>query len=78
MLSVRGPFGRPWPVDQVDSANVVFAAGGIGLPPLRPVILWLLAQRERRGRLVLLDSGALSPDELLFTDELEEVVTARG
>ncbi len=71
VLSVRGPFGRPWPVDQVDSANVVFAAGGIGLPPLRPVILWLLAQRERRGRLVLLYSGR-SPDELLFTDELEE------
>jgi NAD(P)H-flavin reductase len=71
VLGVRGPFGRPWPVDQVDGADVVIAAGGIGLPPLRPAILRLLARRERYGRLLLLYSGR-SPDELLFTDELEE------
>ena len=71
VLSVRGPFGRPWPVDEAEGANVVIAAGGIGLPPLRPVILRLLAQRERYRRLLLLYSGR-SPDELLFTDELED------
>ena len=71
MLSVRGPFGRPWPVDQVEGADVMIAAGGIGLPPLRPAILRLLARRERYGRLVLLYS-ARSPDELLFTDELDD------
>jgi len=71
VLSVRGPFGRPWPLDQVGGADVVIAAGGIGLPPLRPAILRLLARRERYGRLLLLYSGR-SPDELLFTDELGE------
>jgi len=71
VLSVRGPFGRPWPVDQVDGADVMIAAGGIGLPPLRPAILRLLARRERYGRLLLLYSGR-SPDELLFTEELRE------
>jgi NAD(P)H-flavin reductase len=48
----------------------VFAAGGIGLAPLRPAILWLLARRERYGRLVLLHGGR-TPDQLLYTDELE-------
>jgi NAD(P)H-flavin reductase len=71
VLTVRGPFGRPWPIDQLEGADVVIAAGGIGLPPLRPAILRLLAQRERHGRLLLLYSGR-SPDELLFTDELDE------
>ena len=71
VLSVRGPFGRPWPVDQVEGADVMIAAGGIGLAPLRSAILRLLAQRERYGRLLLLYSGR-SPDELLFTDELRE------
>jgi NAD(P)H-flavin reductase len=71
VLTVRGPFGRPWPIDQLEGADVVIAAGGIGLPPLRPAILRLLAQRERYGRLLLLYSGR-SPDELLFTGELDE------
>jgi len=71
VLSVRGPFGRPWPVHEAEGADVLIAAGGIGLPPLRPAILRLLAQRERYGRLLLLYSGR-SPDELLFTDEFED------
>ncbi len=68
-LAVRGPFGRPWPMDQLQSADVVIAAGGIGLPPLRPVILSMLANRERYGRIVLLYGGR-TPDQLLFEDEL--------
>ena len=68
-ISVRGPFGVPWPVEQVGGADVVVVAGGIGLPPLRPAILRMLARRERHGRLILLYGGR-SPDQLLFTDEL--------
>jgi NAD(P)H-flavin reductase len=43
VLGVRGPFGAPWPVQEIEGADVVLAAGGIGLPPLRPAILHLLA-----------------------------------
>ncbi len=71
VLSVRGPFGSSWPVADVEGADVVVAVGGIGLPPLRGAILRMLAQRERYGRLVLL-YGARTPDQLLFTDEIEE------
>ena len=70
VLGVRGPFGRSWPVEDAEGGDVVIAAGGIGLPPLRPAILRLLRDRERYGRLVLL-YGARTPDQLLFTDELE-------
>jgi NAD(P)H-flavin reductase len=69
VLSVRGPFGRPWPLEALEGADVVIAAGGIGLPPLRPAILRMLAHRERYGRVVLLYS-ARTPEQLLFTDEL--------
>ena len=55
--SVRGPFGRPWPVEAGEGADVVIAAGGIGLPPLRAAILRMLARRERYGRLMLLYGG---------------------
>ncbi len=68
-LGVRGPFGVPWPVEEIEGGDVVIAAGGIGLAPLRPAVLWLLARRERFGRLVLLYGGR-APDQLLYTDEL--------
>ncbi len=69
VLWARGPFGEPWPVDADGETDVVIAAGGIGLAPLRPAILSLLARRERIGRLVLLYGGR-SPEQLLYGNEL--------
>jgi NAD(P)H-flavin reductase len=71
VLGVRGPFGRPWPVEELASADVLIVAGGIGLAPLRPAILALLGERERYGRLVLLYGGR-SPEQLLYAAELRE------
>jgi NAD(P)H-flavin reductase len=68
-LGVRGPFGTAWPLPAAGGCDVVIAAGGIGLAPLRPAILSLLHRRERYGRLVLLYGGR-APDQLLFADEL--------
>jgi anaerobic sulfite reductase subunit B len=69
VLSVRGPFGRPWPVASSEGSDVLIAAGGIGLPPLRGAILRILARRERYGRLILL-CGGRTPEELMYTHEL--------
>jgi len=76
VLGVRGPFGTPWPVDEIEGEDVIVAAGGIGLAPLRPVLLELLARLDRLGRIVLLYGGR-SPDQLLYPDELAELA-ARG
>lgn len=70
VLGVRGPFGSPWPIDSLAGHDVVIGAGGIGLPPLRPAVLRMLARRSHYGRLVLLYGGR-SPDQLLYGDELE-------
>jgi NAD(P)H-flavin reductase len=67
-LWVRGPFGRAWPIEELEGADVVVAAGGLGLPPLRPALLRLLSRRERYGRLVLL-YGARTPDQLVFAEQ---------
>ena len=61
---------RPWPLGAIEGDDVVIAAGGIGLAPLRPAVLALLEQRERYGRLLLLYGGR-SPDQLLYADELD-------
>jgi NAD(P)H-flavin reductase len=69
-LGVRGPFGKPWPMDEAVGADVVVVAGGLGLAPLRPALYRLFADRARYGRLVLL-YGTRSPDDILFQRELE-------
>jgi len=71
VLGVRGPFGTPWPVGQLRGMDVLIAAGGIGLAPLRPALLALLSRREDYGRLVLMYGGR-TPDQLLYADELAD------
>lgn len=68
-VGVRGPFGTPWPMDQVRGMDVVVVAGGLGLAPLRPVVYQVLAERAAFGKLVLL-AGARTPPDLLFAEEL--------
>jgi len=70
VVGVRGPFGTAWPVEAAESADIVVLAGGIGLAPLRPAIDHVLAHRERYGEVVVLYGGR-SPEELLYTAELE-------
>ena len=67
-LGLRGPFGKPWPLEALQGSDVVIVAGGIGLAPLRPVIHALLDRRNRFGRCVLL-YGARSADQLLYAAE---------
>ncbi len=71
IVGVRGPFGTSWPVDAAEGRDVVIAAGGIGLAPLRPAIYQVLADRDRFDRVVIL-YGARNPSELLFADELQD------
>ncbi len=71
VLGVRGPFGSHWPVEEAAGSDVVIVAGGIGLAPLRPVIYYLLSNREKYGRLSLV-YGARTLQDLLYKPELEK------
>jgi len=57
VLGLRGPFGTPWPITEHQGKDVVIAAGGIGLAPLRPLVARLLARR--------------APTDLLYPGEYE-------
>lgn len=70
-LGVRGPFGTVWPLAEAEGGDVVVVAGGIGLAPLRAAIEQLAANRDRYGSVALL-YGARSPDEILYSEILEE------
>jgi NAD(P)H-flavin reductase len=69
-LTIRGPYGRGWPVDRAEGADVTIVAGGLGLAPLRPVIRHFAERAEgRRVRLVI---GARSPADLSFLRDYDD------
>jgi NAD(P)H-flavin reductase len=69
-VGLRGPFGRPWPVEEAAGGDLLIVAGGLGLAPVRPAIYWALHHRERFGRVIVL-VGARSPEHMLFRRELD-------
>lgn len=72
VLGVRGPYGVGWGASDGRGGDVVIVTGGIGLAPLRPAILEVMAARESFGRVSVL-YGARTPDDVLFGDELESL-----
>jgi NAD(P)H-flavin reductase len=70
VLGVRGPYGSAWPIEELRGRDLLILAGGLGLAPLRPAILRVLANRADYGRVVIL-YGARTPADLLYRDELE-------
>jgi len=70
VVGVRGPYGTGWDVSDGRGGDVVIVAGGIGLAPLRPAVLQVLANRAAYGRVVLL-YGTRTPQDVLYAKELE-------
>lgn len=64
-ITVRGPFGTPWPLAGVTTAEVVIVAGGLGIAPLRALIEQVVATIDRFDRVTLI-YGARRPDQLLY------------
>lgn len=70
VIGLRGPFGSCWPIEKCRGKDVILVAGGIGLAPLRPVILHLLRHRDPDQELTLI-VGAREPSLLLYPDQYD-------
>ena len=66
---IRGPFGTGWP--DAEGKDLLIVAGGIGLAPVRPLILTALEHRYRHSCLGLA-YGTRTPSDLLYRDQLNE------
>jgi sulfhydrogenase subunit gamma (sulfur reductase) len=71
LVGVRGPFGHGFPIARMRGKDVIFAAGGLGLAPLRSLINQVLDERGGFGRVIIL-YGTKHPSEILFSQELQE------
>ena len=73
VLGVRGPYGNSWPFAEAAGRHVVIVAGGIGLAPLRTMLLHVLHSPAEHQGLTLL-YGSRTPADLLFRPELDRLV----
>ncbi len=70
-VGIRGPFGNGFDVEAARGKDLLFVAGGIGLPPLRSLIWNVLDERSRFGKVTIL-YGARTPTDLVYKQELQE------
>ena len=71
ILGFRGPYGNAFPLDQWQGKNLLFIAGGIGLPPLRCVI-WNAIDLRDRYKDITVVYGARTVADLVYKDELDQ------
>lgn len=71
LLGVRGPYGRPFPMEDIRNCPLLFVAGGIGLAPLRSVINFCLDIREDYGPITIL-YGSRTPYDIAFSADLDK------
>ena len=69
-MTIRGPFGNGFPVDELTGKDILIVAGGIGLCPVRSMIQYILHHRDKFGEFTLF-FGAKTPHDLLFEEDLE-------
>lgn len=70
-LGLRGPYGNAYPLDEYAGRDILVLGGGVGLAPLRSLLLALLAETKRFGRIILC-YGARTPADLIYKGELEK------
>ena len=76
-IGIRGPFGRGWPIAEAEGKQLLVIAGGLGLPPLRPVIEEGISKPGRFAGVKIL-YGARTPVDLIYTHEYSRWQAANG
>lgn len=70
-IGVRAPLGNFFPYDTMKGKKILFIGGGIGLAPLRTLILFMLDNRADYKDITVI-YGARSAADLCYKDELKE------
>ncbi|MBN1897460.1 MAG: FAD/NAD(P)-binding protein [Spirochaetes bacterium] len=70
-VGVRGPYGAGYPVKQFEGKDVLILGGGVGLAPLRSLLLTLVAQKQNYKRIILC-YGAKTPSDIIYKDQFKD------
>ena len=69
-ISIRGPFGSGFYLDDFKQKDIVIIAGGLGLVPLRSLISPIMEHKSDYG-IVHLIIGSRTPGEALFRQQIQ-------
>lgn len=68
-VGLRGPFGKGFPYENFKKKDVIIVGSGVGLAPVRTMIVRILENREDFGNVVIIGS-ALTYEDLIYKDDL--------
>ena len=74
-VGLRAPLGNFFPYAQWKGKDVFFVGGGIGMAPIRTIMLHLFDNRQEYGNLSLL-YGARSPQHMAYSYEVDSWLTS--
>jgi len=77
VIGFRGPYGNAYDLERMRGKDLVFAAGGIGFPPIRCLVWNVLAEREKYGAIVVVH-GARTAGDLIYQREMAEWAALPG
>lgn len=70
-IGVRAPLGNWFPYEKMKGKDVVIVGGGIGMAPLRTLLLYMIDNRDDYGKITVI-YGARSPQDLTYSYEFDE------
>jgi len=70
-VGVRAPLGNWFPYEGMKGRDILIIGGGIGMAPLRTLLLFMLDNRKDYGDIDVI-YGARSPQDLCYKDEVVE------
>jgi sulfhydrogenase subunit gamma (sulfur reductase) len=68
LIYIRGPYGNGFPFEEMSGKDILFVMGGLGVAPLRSMLLYCLDNRDQFGKVTVLH-GAKLPSEMIFREE---------
>ena len=77
IVTIRGPFGKPFPTKEMEGKDLVFIAGGLGIVPLRSMINYAMDNRDKYGKIDIA-LGCRTPKDILFKEEIERWENMEG
>ncbi len=69
IVGIRGPYGKPYPLDRFAGKEILLVGGGVGLAPLRSLFLALLHTINSYKKIIFC-CGAKTPADFIYKDQI--------
>ena len=70
-LGIRGPYGKGYPLNEFKGKEIYIVGGGVGLAPLRSLLLALLNTKADYKKIIF-RYGARTPNDIIFKNLIKE------